>query len=135
MSKVLKLKKMGADFWDDETAKSDIGNYRVRTDGFAVQGKDGRAYLMEFGLWRDRKRARRTHKVTGKPLKHTAFDLINRQGLWVDVEYIAGDGFHYGNTIMMNALHEHNYSYTKHDILQAVNQISAERYDAVEIVE
>ena len=75
--KELKLKKMGCNFHNTGTAQSDIGNYRVRTTDYEVKGKDGNMYFLEFTLWRDRKQARYTHKITGKPLKHVKYEIIN----------------------------------------------------------
>lgn len=77
MGNILYLKKMGLDFGAYETASSDINNYRVRTLDECVPGKDGRLYFLEFSLWRDRKQVRYYHKITKKPLKHPAYDIIN----------------------------------------------------------
>ena len=127
---VLYLKKMGLDFWDDEPVKSDINNYRVRTLGETIPGKDGKMYFLEFSLWRDRKRARHTHKITGKPLKHVAFDIINACGLHIDTEY-TNDRGSWGNITLENAIHDKNYSYTQADILAAVNEISTNNYTEI----
>lgn len=128
--KVLFLEKMGCDFWKEENAAGDIGNYRVRTHGECIPGKDGRMYFLEFHLWRDRKKARYTHKITGKPLKHTAFDLINPQAVAIDTEFSTADGS-WRNCKLEAALHEKNYSYTKADILTIVNEVSTETYDTI----
>lgn len=130
---VLYLKKMGLDFWDDEPVKSDIDNYRVRTLDETIPGKDGRMYFMEFSLWRDRKRARYTHKVTGKPLKHIKFDIINRCGMAIDTEFTNESGC-WRNWAMEKALSEKNYSYTQADILAAVNEISTITYTKIVFV-
>lgn len=124
---VLYLKKMGLDFWDDEPIKSDVNNYRVRTLGETIPGKDGRMYFLEFSLWRDRKQIRYTHKTTGKPLKHAKFDIINHCGMAIWTEYTENRGS-WGNITLEKALNEKNYSYTQADILAAVNEISTETY-------
>lgn len=131
--KILYLKKMGCDFWDDEQAQSDIKNYRVRTQDYNVQGKDGRVYFVEFSLWRDRKQARTTHKITGKPLKHTHYDIINRQGLAIDLQYQDDQGT-WGNYKLIDELLKTNYSYNTADILTIINRISKDHYDAVRFV-
>ena len=77
--KTLYLEKRGCNFWGDEAVESDIGNYRVCTHGEDIQGKDGNMYFLEFSLWRDRKKARTKHKVTGKPLKNVHYYIINIQ--------------------------------------------------------
>ncbi len=127
---VLYLKKMGLDFWDDEPVKSDINNYRVRTLGETIPGKDGRMYFLEFSLWRDRKQVRYTHKITGKPLKHATFDIINSCGMAIDTEFTDDRGS-WRNCTLEKALSEKNYSYTQADILAAVNEISATTYTKI----
>jgi hypothetical protein len=130
---VLYLKKMGLDFWKDETVKSDINNYRVRTDGETIPGKDGNMYFLEFSLWRDRKQIRYTHKTTGKPLKHAAFDIINKCGLAIDTEFTNERGS-WRNCTLEAKIHAQNYSYTKADILRAVNEISTNTYTQIEFI-
>ena len=127
---VLYLKKMGLDFWDDEPAKSDINNYRVRTPDETIPGKDGRMYFLEFSLWRDRKQVRYTHKITGKPLKHAKFDIINPCGMAIDTEFTNERGS-WRNYTLEKALSDKNYSYTQADILAAVNEISTETYTKI----
>lgn len=127
---VLFLKKMGLDFWEDEPVKSDINNYRVRTDGETVPGKDGNMYFLEFSLWRDRKQIRYTHKKTGKPLKHAKFDIINNCGMAIDTEFTNGSGS-WRNCTLEAKLHAKNYSYTKADILKVVNEISTNTYSEI----
>lgn len=127
---VLYLKKMGLDFWDDEPVKSDVNNYRVRTLGETIPGKDGRMYFLEFSLWRDRKQIRYTHKTTGKPLKHAKFDIINPCGMAICTEYTE-NRYSWGNITLEKALNEKNYSYTQSDILAAVNEISTNNYTEI----
>ena len=124
------LEKMGCDFTKGETAKSDIQNYRVRTHGEIIPAKDGRIYFLEFTLWRNRTKARYTHKVTGKALKHTVYDIINPQALGIDTEFTDEKGS-WRNCKLEEELHEKNYSYTKEDILKVVNEISTETYNQI----
>ena len=133
MENILYLKKMGCDFWDDEQADSDIKNYRVRTLDECVPGKDGRLYFLEFSLWRDRKQVRYTHKVTGKPLKHPKYDIINPQAVAIDTEYSDANGS-WRNATLEEKLHAKNYSYNTSDILAIVNEISTQKYDRIEFV-
>jgi hypothetical protein len=127
---VLYLKKMGLDFLDNEPAKSDINNYRVRTPDETIPGKDGKMYFLEFSLWRDRKQVRYTHKITGKPLKHAKFDIINPCGMAIDTEFTNERGS-WRNYTLEKALSDKNYSYTQADILAAVNEISTETYTKI----
>lgn len=130
--KVLFLEKMGCDFWSDEPARagSDINNYRVRTHGEVIPGKDGRRYFLEFHLWRDRTQVRYHHKITGKPLKHPAYDIINPCGMAIDTEYNDEKGC-WRNCTLEAELHAKNYSYTQADILAVVNEISAQTFDRI----
>lgn len=127
---VLFLEKMGCDFWDDEPAESDIKNYRVRTHGEVIPGKDGIMYFLEFHLWRDRKQIRYNHKITGKPLKHPTFDLINRQGVAIDTEF-SNDKGSWRNCKLEAELSAKNYSYTQADLLTITNSISTAHYDRI----
>ena len=127
---VLYLEKAGLDFWKDEPVKSDINNYRVRTHGETIPGKDGNMYYLEFTLWRDRKQVRYTHKITGKPLKHAAFDIINRCGMAIDTEFTNARGC-WANLQLEKEINAKNYSYTQADILAAVNEISTNTYTKI----
>jgi hypothetical protein len=127
---ILYLEKMGLDFWKDEPIKSDVNNYRVRTLGETIPGKDGNMYFLEFSLWRDRKQVRYTHKKTGKPLKHAAFDIINPCGMAIDTEYTNERGS-WCNCTLEQKLSKKNYSYMQADILAAVNEISTNTYTKV----
>lgn len=131
--KTLYLEKRGCDFWDDETVESDIKNYRVCTHGEDIHGKDGRAYFLEFSLWRDRKNARTKHKITGKPLKHIHYDIINSKGLAIGTQYTDTNGMSWRNVELERELNKENYSYNTADILKAVNRISTEQYDKIVI--
>ena len=130
---VLYLKKMGLDFWPNEPANSDVNNYRVRTLGETIPGKDGRTYFLEFALWRNRKQARYTHKITGKPLKHVKFDIINSCGMEIDTEF-TNDRGSWRNYTLEQKLYEKNYSYTQADILATVNEISTNTYTTIVFV-
>ena len=130
----LYLKKMGIDFWKDENVKSDLNNYRVRTLGETIPGKDGKMYFLEFSLWRDRKQVRYTHKITGKPLKHAAFDIINHCGMAIDTEY-TNDRGSWRNCTLEQKLNKKNYSYTQAGILAAVNEMSTNTYTKIVFVE
>lgn len=134
MNNILYLREMGLDFWSDDAIMSDMKNYRVRTLGECIPGKDGRMYFLEFSLWRDRKKARYTHKVTSKPLKHPVYEIINRQGVAIDTEF-SNDGGSWRNWKLEEELNTKNYSYTQHDILEIVNTISTNHYDQILFVD
>jgi hypothetical protein len=134
MENVLYLEKRGMDFTAGETAKSDIGNYRVCTIDECIPGKDGRMYFFEFRLWRDRKQARNTHKITGKPLAHVHWDIVNPQGVAVDTQFTDENGCSYRNVILEEKIYAHNYSYNTADILEIVNCWSTQHYDTIVFV-
>jgi hypothetical protein len=127
---VLFLEKMGCDFRKDEPAKSDIKNYRVRTHGEIIPGKDNNLYFLEFSLWRNRLKPRYTHKTTGKPLKHVKYDIINPQAVAIDTEFTNDNGC-WRNCKLEQELSEKNYSYTQADILTIVNEISINTYNKI----
>lgn len=128
--KVLFLEKMGCNFWKDEPAQSDVKNYRVRTHGEIIPGKDGNLYFLEFSLWRNRTKPRYTHKTTGKPLKHIKYDIINPQAIAIDTEF-TNDRDCWRNCKLEQKLSEKNYSYTQADILTIVNEISTNTYNKI----
>lgn len=127
---VLFLEKRGCNFTSNETCSSDVKNYRVCTHGETIPGKDGNMYFLEFSLWRDRKKVRYTHKITGKPLKHPVFDIINRYGIHVNTEF-TNDRGSWANLALEKNIHDKNYNYTVSDILKIVNEISREPFDRV----
>ena len=129
---VLFLEKRGCNFWDDspESRASDVGNYRVCTHGESVPMKNGGKYFFEFSLWRDRKQERKTHKVTGKPLKHPKMETINPFALAINTEF-SRDGGSWRDCAMETQLYEKNYSYTLHDILEVINGVSTATYNKV----
>jgi hypothetical protein len=131
--KTLKLYKRGMNFYNDETIDSDIGNFRIVTGDYNIKAKDGNNYFIEFSLWRNRKKARYNHKITGKPLKHIKYDIINKIGLSINMQYIDKDGFCWGAGELEQSINEKNYSYTKKDILQAINEISIDEYIDIEV--
>lgn len=133
MKKVLYLEKRGCDFWKDETLKSDVGNYRVVTLE-KICGWYGVEYFVEFSLWRNRTKSRKTHKKTGKPLKHVHYDVINDEGLNISVSYENEAGSWKALTIETR-IDNLNLSYTIEDILKAVNMISIDHYDEIVFID
>lgn len=132
MAQILYLEKRGCNFFhaDTEERLSDIGNYRVCTHGESIKGKDGNMYFLEFALWSNRKKARFTHKVTGKPLKHVKYDIINPCAVAIDTQYTNAAGC-WRNCNLETDLYTKNYSYTQADILLIVNEISVHKYDRI----
>lgn len=136
--KTLFLQKRGCDFIEDEQLKSDCGNYRLTTKSYEVKGKDNKLYFVEFGLWRNRQKRREFHKITGKPLKYAKYDIINSEGLVVRLSWkeLDNKGFEtcWGNVQLEKEVNDLNLSYTKADILKAINYISADEYNNIILV-
>lgn len=127
---VLFLEKMGCDFWKDEPIKSDVNNYRVRTHGEIIPGKDGNIYFLEFHLWRNRYKIRLTNRKTGQPLKHPVKEIVNPCGVAIDTEFTNERGS-WHNCKLEERLYKSNYSYNCKDILKIVNRISTQKFNKI----
>ena len=133
--KTLTLVKMGWDFWNGDRIRqlSDCENYRIETRKELVKGKDGNEYFLSFGGY-DKRRTRYTNKRTGAPLKHPVYEVVLENALHIDTEFDNENGS-WRNCKLEEDLHNMNLTYTKSDILKAVNYISADNYTEIEIVD
>lgn len=133
--KTLTLVKMGCNFWENDRINqlSDCKNYRVETRTETVKGKDGNNYFLSFGGY-DKLRTRYTNKRTGAQLKHPVDEVVLENALHIDTMYENDEGS-WRNIRLEAELSDMNLTYTKADILKAVNYISADNYTAVEIVD
>ena len=132
--KTLTLVKMGRDFWHDRIRQlSDCENYRIETRTELVNGKDGNKYFLSFGGY-DKRRTRYTNKRTGAQLKHPVYEVVLENALSIDTQFENDEGA-WRNSRLEAELGDMNLTYTKADILKAVNYISADNYTAVEIVD
>ena len=133
--KTLTLVKMGCDFWHDDRIRqlSDCENYRVETRKNLVKGKDGNEYFLSFGGY-DKRRTRYTNKRTGAQLKHPVDEVVLENALHIDTEFENENGSS-RNCKLEEYLRSMNLTYTKADILKAVNYISVDNYTAVDIVD
>lgn len=110
--KILKLVKMGCDFRTDDkrTIKSDCKNYRIRAEN--IKTKDGEKVGADFGFWGDfgdlRVEAWKETEQNGEAI-YSAFPFLDNQA--------------------------NGKRYTTADILKAINAVSVEQFDGVEIVE
>lgn len=136
MNNILYLEKRGCNFWQHDKINeiSDVGNYRVCTLSECVRGKDGNIYLLEFTQY-DRKRTRATNKRTGAPLKHPVTETVLENALYIHTQFHDAEGMCWRNCKLENQLDDKNYIYTLADILNAVNDISIDRYTAIEFVD
>ena len=139
MKKTLYLEKRGGDFYDDErrlNQLSDVGNFRVGIYDYSIKGKNGRNFILEFGTY-TRYTYRKTHKVTGKPLKKAIREIELENALHIDTQYereetreIDGKKFMcaYRDLKLEKDINNRKLHYTLADILKVVNYISAEQY-------
>lgn len=127
--KVLKLKKMGCDFWLDDSIKnySDLENFRLRLEFIDkennyVMGDIGRGYKYRF-----------TQK-NGKLLKK--YIKIHSHTLHCDFQITKKDGMPYGyKTKMINDyIQENDLNYNSKDLLKLINYLSSDTYENIEII-
>lgn len=128
------LEKRGCDFFKDDRINqlSDVGNYRVGSYNYSIEGKDGINYILEFTNWK-RYKYRKTHKRTGKPLKHEIKEIFNENALHIDTEYENENGC-FRNCKLENIIYEMNLNFTINDILKAVNLISKDKYTDIKFI-
>ena len=96
------------------------------------KGKDGNEYFLSFGGY-DKRRTRYTNKRTGARLKHPVEEVVLENALHIDTEFENDKGA-WRNIRLESELRDMNLTYTKADILKAVNYISCDNYTAIEIV-
>lgn len=129
----LKLEKMGCDFYrDDQHAASDCGNFRLRAHD--IRTKDGRLVSGDFS------------RGTRYDFSKAAPRLVSEWQLYTDLEYTDDDGVTWAYTPDGKGGRLRNYSkctdspyygktdYTLAGILEVVNDMSSDHYDAVELV-
>lgn len=134
MKNILRLEARGCDFIKNspDAIFSDLGNYRL----FApeIDAKNGKKeYQIEFTLWRNRGHFRTINKRTSKLLKKPIFEIDIPLGLSINTYFIADDGCCYGDIKTEEKINLLNLTYTKKDLLKAVNLISKKQYDDIEI--
>ena len=133
--KTLTLVKMGCDFFNGDRINqlSDCENYRIETRKNLVKGKDGNEYFLSFGGY-DKRRTRYTNKRTGAQLKRPVDEVVLENALHIDTEFDDENGS-WCNCKLESELCEMGLTFTKSDILKAVNYISADNYTEIEIVD
>lgn len=129
---ILKLEKRGCNFWKDEPIQSDINNYRVVTVE-RIESKNGNFYFLEFCLWRNKGHYRTKTKNNKRELKRPVFEIDLKNGLLINTEYETQAGAFRDCNLEKN-LNKKNYTYTKKDILKAVNSFSKLKYTTIEFI-
>ena len=133
--KTLTLVKMGCDFFNGDRINqlSDCENYRIETRKNLVKGKDGNEYFLSFGGY-DKRRTRYTNKRTGAQLKRPVEEVVLENALHIDTQFDDENGS-WRNCKLESELCEMGLTFTKSDILKAVNYTSADNYTEIEIVD
>ena len=131
--RILKLKKMGMDFYQDEKllAISDCGNFRLRAEN--IPAKDGNLIsVVDFGrgnkydFYKKNGERRRTPKLATEYHLHAnaSYERLDESGHEMCYHY---------RPIEEEAWNG-DYLYRLADILKCVNSISAEPYTDIEII-
>lgn len=129
--KILKMRKMGCDFFENEYPKSDIGNNRVRVVE-DIELKDGRYMFFEFMVWK--KYILRYHnKKTGLPLKKPIMELFNNTALAIETQYENEKGCYRDSTIE-KTVYSLGFDYKKSSILTIINMFSKKQYTDIEFI-
>lgn len=132
--KTLFLDCRGCYFFDGDkiTGLSDVGNYRIGAYTNEVKAKNGKSYVLEFGST-TRRALRKTNKRTGKPLKNPVIEITQENALHIDTQFENADGC-WADLALEKEITDMKLSYTKADILTAVNYISVKQYDKIVLV-
>lgn len=132
--KTLYLLAKGANFFENDlsTKNSDVGNYRITTFDYDILGYDNNKYFISFhhGV---RYTIRNCNYKTGKRIKRKV-TVKNENTLFIDLQYQNTDGT-WANCPLEHRINACDLSYTKQNILAAVNFIAKEKYDAIEIID
>lgn len=113
-------------------SRSDIGNYRITTPGEIVPLKNGKNYLFEFSHY-DRFIYRKTNKRTGAPLKNPVRELYLKNAASISTEYTNAAGS-FADLALEKDFYSRDIPYTEGAILNYINDIAAEHYDAIKYV-
>lgn len=129
------LEKRGMNFTagDPINKESDVGNYRVTTPGYTVRGKNGRLYHLDV-MRGDRLNYRTVNKRTGATLKKPVYDVVMTNAVFIDASFYDDAGNCYGDVDVFKAAFNNPRKYTIAGILDAVNEFSADHYDAIEFI-
>lgn len=138
---------------DDNKIPGDIKNHRVDIMEKIDIVFEGKPYKMFFEFTTGtRFNYRKTHKITGKPLKHVVKECINNNGLWIDTEYETPKTsryfdekerkwkeytFHTSHRLskLDRVAHDENMSFTKLTILKLINRYAIEKFTGVILIE
>lgn len=125
--KVLYLKKMGMDFPKGEPIRelSDLGNYRLRFKDVVLNDEYSNT-LRENAI----------PVISGDLISGRDYTkgTVNSTKLFLDTEYQTDNGNCYRPLVLESIINKSDYSYTKEDVLKAINKISKDKYTSIEIL-
>lgn len=127
--KTLKLKKMGCDFWSDDSIKSysDLENFRLRLE-FIDKEKN---YVMgDIGRGQKYRFTQKNGKILKKYIK------VHQHKLYCDFQITKKDGMTYGykTKIINDYIQENDLNYNSKDLLKLINYLSSDTYENIEII-
>ena len=131
MKKILKLQKMGMDFYKEATEKSDCGNFRLRSVE-TLTAKDGTVFGVDFARGTRYEFYKKNGKRLEKPKVITEWNL--HADTWTYKQDESGNEIcvHYRKA--EQEAWSGNYLYTKADILRYVNTFCKDEYSDIEII-
>ncbi len=134
--KTLYLEKRGCDYFENDSINlfSDVGNHRLCTLDYEIQGIDGNTYFIEFSHW-DYRVFRKVNYKTGKALKNPKLETIKHNAICMRTQFKDSNGNTWGNWKLDRIPLSADIRYTLSGILAAVNMISAVKYDRVELID
>lgn len=128
MEKILYLEKMGNDFPIGEPIRefSDLGNYRLRFKNIRLADK----YIETL-------RPNAIPVISGDIISGRDYTKTNAKQtkVFLDSQYELENGQAYRPLAVESIVNNKNYSYTKKDVLKAINSISKYTYTKIEIIE
>ena len=132
VGKTLYLEKRGCNFLPGsrESVLSNVGNHRVCSPSYCINGKDGNTYFLEFGHY-DKKEYITVNPKTGKKYSSPVSRLVKECSLCVNTAYTDADGCTWGNSRLAAEISSLSLDYSLDGILQAVNYISCDRYSEI----
>lgn len=126
MEKILYLEKMGNDFSIGEPIRefSDLGNYRLRFKNIRLADK----YIETL-------RPNAIPVISGDIISGRDYTNAKQTKVFLDSQYELENGQIYRPLTVESIVNNKNYSYTKKDVLKAINSISKYTYTKIEIIE
>ena len=128
MEKILYLEKMGMDFPKGEPIRklSNLKNYRLRFKDVILKDEFVKTL-----------RANAIPVISGDLISGRDYTkgITTGTKLFLDTEYQTEEGNFYRPLVVEDYINNHDYEYTKEDVLKAINFISKDKYTKIVILE